>query len=418
MVVPSNATYALQVTAKAGTGSWVELSLSDYSANSYTGWCNLTTGTTGSTRSIGLLTAISVNISSLGGGWYTCTVTGSTGTLTGQYGGQYFYDLRIPNADLTDSGTSGQMIDIWHPQIFFGSTAYAWGTTVPTKKFTYFGFEGDPANRYRAAQSDDGITWYGYNGVWYPPFQRNAPQVFIYNKTYYLHIANASDGDLDNHLWQIGQVTPDGTVTTIATIDWASKISGVDSCFSGGPILDAGVQYIMIPCSIGDWHHSLAYLTHMVGGDPTQWSDPQLVTTDLTTGSYDFKPRKIGAYYYMWSSREGGAGGLDLSKASSLAGPYTAVTPSSIRAFPSLNIEGPTMFSTGPSSWRLIFEQLQTASPGHKLWYSDCNTFYPDACTWTAPAAVVEDQLYRHGSIIPTPGWAMFPMPGAVATNR
>ncbi len=409
LTVPPSTAYTLQRTAKKVSGDWLEFGLSDYVSNAFNGWCNLATGATGSTQSVGSAVATSIAITSLGGGWYTCTLKGTSGTN----GGLYYMDNRTVNADLSVTATTGQAIDIWHPQATQGSTAYAWGEAIARKSYAYFGFIGDPANRFRMAQSNDLITWNGYAGVWETPAQINAPQVMTWHNQYLLHVAKASDQALSEYVWYIGQVDGAGTVTTIATINWAGNLPGLYSCFSGGPILLSGVWHIIVPCSLNDRYHSLAYETHMVGDDPTQWSAPVLITTNgIGTGSYDYKPFLIGSTYYMWSTRVE-AGSIDISTATTLLGPYTAATPASVTAF-GIDIEGPTMVSTGATSWRISFEQLLSGTPKHKMWYSDCNTLDPTACTWTARTAWSEDLLYRHGSIIATPTLTgLFPLPNA-----
>lgn len=396
ITVPPSTAYTLQVTFRKVTGDWFFMGLSDYVASAFQGWCNAGTGTAGIANAVGSATFTSFTCTSAAG-WQTATLTG----LSGTNGGTYYFDQRAVNANGSVSGTAGNSIDVWHPQLFAGSSTFPFGATRAGKKYSYYGFIGDPANRYRAAQSDDGITWNGYNGVWSSPAQINAPQVFLFGGNTYLEVAKASDGDLLQFLWFVAILDPAGAASVIATVDWSGQLPGLATCFSGGAIFDAGVQKIMMPCSIGDRFHSLPYLTQMVGGNPAVWSNPQLVTTDLSTGSYDYKPFLIGGKYYMWSTQVE-AGGIDLSVSNSLAGPYTKVTTPSIAAF-GTNIEGPTMFSTGPTSWRIAFEQLLTASPPHKMFYSDCNTLLPDACTWTARQPWTEDLLYRHGSIILTP---------------
>src|SRR5208282_6224635 len=71
--------YTLSVVAKIdGTGGWLFFGLSDYTANAFGSFFNLNTGLTGSSSVAGSCTFVAANISSLGSGWYLCSVTGTS----------------------------------------------------------------------------------------------------------------------------------------------------------------------------------------------------------------------------------------------------------------------------------------------------------------------------------------------------
>lgn len=398
--VPASTTYTLSAVAKAnGTGGWLLLALSDLTANAFQAYFNLNTGVLGTGSGVGSCTFISASITSLGSGWYQVSVTGTSATA----GGNTFIDIHATNADNAINGAFGNGLDMWHTQLNAGSSVVTWGTTAPTPKFQYFGFSGDPDEWFRGAGSNDGVTWFGYAGIWDTPIKINAPQVLYYKGQYYFHQTKSNSGALNEYLWWIGLADSTGAVTIQATIDWSSKITSLTSCYVGGWLVpdDGTLPHLFIPCSAVDHSHFKIYETQALTSALTTWSDPVLV---LATGNYqDPKPFLIGTTYYLWLATEA-THQIQLATATTLLGPYTVITSGDWAGWGS-NIEGPTMFRNSTASgWTMALESiLNRDTPNHKMYNTTCNNVKPDLCTWSALTPWSKDMLLRHGSIIRTP---------------
>ncbi len=273
-----------------------------------------------------------------------------------------------------------------------------WNTTPPTT-FTYFGFTGDPVNTFTSAKSNDGLTW---TNVWGAGWvgQINAPQVHYDSGTYYFHVAKASDGDLNEYLWYIGQAAG-GVITTTATVDWSVAIPGLNTCYSGEWFDDAGTTRLFVPCSTGDNHHFKIYETHSTAPF-TSWSSPVLITVTGDTNMYDPKVFLVGGTYYMWLTRDTDFY-VELASASSALGPYTMQRTGDWAGWGS-GLEGPTLYQLTPTTWRIAVEPMRSFDPReHFMQYSDCDNIDFLSCTWTALLPWHVDQKYRHGSIRKTP---------------
>lgn len=238
--------------------------------------------------------------------------------------------------------------------------------------------------------------------------QIDAPQVFQYEGSIYLHVGMANDQNFNLVPWLIGKSDATGRVSTIATIDWSS--SGFSICDSGQWFRETdGTVHLFVPCSAtpaGSESYAI-YETHAVtsggttclsGCDFLHWSSPVAISVN-ETNIYDPKLWLIGSTYYMWVTnhtlRE-----VELASATSLMGPYTMQRTGNWAGWGDW-IEGPTMYSTGPISWRLALEHYNSSLPDfHQMYYSDCNTLDLLACTWTALQPWVEDFKYRHGSVL------------------
>lgn len=228
--------------------------------------------------------------------------------------------------------------------------------------------------------------------------QVNAPEVFPYQGKFYFQVGQANDQNLSIVPFNIGLANSAGTITTIATIDWTAQLPGVNTCYSGGWLEDAGnVVHLFIPCSIGDLEHFSIYETHATDTTLVNWSYPSLISIN-EANVYDSQVFLIGSTYYMWLSSQT-THFVELASASALLGPYTMQKTGDWAGWGSPK-EGPTMYSTGPTSWRLAIEDISGGATAHQMYYSDCNTLDLLACTWTSLTPWTEDHLYRHGSIL------------------
>lgn len=259
---------------------------------------------------------------------------------------------------------------------------------------------GDPQNTFTTAGSNDGITWTNLaaGGGW--AGQINAPQAFVYNSKYYFHVSTANDENINLYDWLIGLSDSTGLITTIATIDWSSQISGLKACYSGEWFQEAsGTVHLFVPCSGGNSINNMAiYETHALDTTLTTWSNPAAVTVN-ESNIYDPKVWLIDGTYYMWLSNQS-TRYVELATASTLLGPYTMQLTGNWAGWGN-NKEGPTMYSTGPSTWRLAVESI-FSTPNHVMYYSDCNKLDLLSCTWTALQPWTEDHNYRHGSVLKT----------------
>jgi hypothetical protein len=220
--LPASHTYTISITAKVdGTGGWLFLALSDYTANAFGYYFNLNTGVLGSSSIAGSCTLTNANITSLGNGWYLCTVTGTSSTTPGKA----YLDIHATSADNTLSGTAGNGLDLWRPQLNLGSSVATYGAILPTPAYQYFGFCGDVED-FIGAWSNDGSSWYGRCGTWDSQLNDiNAPQAIYYNGEYYLHEAEATFTYQNGaYLWYMGKADANGNITTIATVNWSAVL--------------------------------------------------------------------------------------------------------------------------------------------------------------------------------------------------
>ena len=229
--------------------------------------------------------------------------------------------------------------------------------------------------------------------------------------TYYFQVAAANDQNINLTPWLIGLANSSGIVSTIKTIDWTGLIGITGPCFSGSWIYDSGTLYAFVPCSNANSDVSgfdIYWATVNLSGSVATVSTPTLLS--LTNGGtpyhniYDPKPWKIGSKYYLWMTKylSSTDGEVELASASSVTGPYAMVKTGDWAGWHAAlgRFEGPTMYSTGATSWRLAMEAIGGTPPAQVMYYSDCNTLDITACVWTAPQPWHEDQKYRHGSVV------------------
>jgi hypothetical protein len=109
-VTISTAAWTWSVYAKAGTASWLYIDAYD-GANNFS-WFNISSGTTG-TNAAGNTS----RITSLGNGWYRCSVTRTAASAAG------FFPIGLSDADNSSAVTSGVNASIWGAQLEAGAFA-------------------------------------------------------------------------------------------------------------------------------------------------------------------------------------------------------------------------------------------------------------------------------------------------------
>jgi hypothetical protein len=411
--------YVLSIAAKADSGGarWLYLSISDESANAFGAYFDLTNGVTGSSSAVGSNTLQSKTITSLGGGWYQCTIIGTVVT-TATASTPAYIDMRPTNADATCcTATTGMAIDFWHPQLNKGGTLQTYNSSVTNSKFLWFSFNGEyitppsgaanPGEQFRMATSNDGITWVGNDGYWTDHGQVNAPQALLYQGNWFFHVAQANSENLTSCTWYVGSGNPTtGAVTTIATISWSSAVVGCASVFVGEWFVDdSGVAHLFIPVSNSGLTNFLIYETHPTNAALTSWSNPVNVSLGAAVNYYDPKVFEIGSTFYMWLSDNATSTYYPVvATASTLLGPYTIILSGNWAGWGG-NLEGPTLYHTNhASTWTIALETIHNqTTPSHEQFYATCNTLAFDACTWSGKTQMTEDLLYRHGNIVRNP---------------
>ena len=127
----TNTTYTLSVYAKKLDSNFINLTVFD-GANGSRYWFNISTGVLGSTAAVGSgFTNLSGTITSAGNGWYRCTLTATTLSVTSI---QVF--LAFTDADASLTQTTAKTNYIWGAQLELGSTA---NTYIPTTTTAVYG---------------------------------------------------------------------------------------------------------------------------------------------------------------------------------------------------------------------------------------------------------------------------------------
>ena len=150
----SGAVYTVSVYAKAGEYNFIRLSLGGVAGGGFT-FFNVATGVVGTTSGM-----LSNSISSVGGGWYRCSVTRAATSSAGIAG-----DVYVTSADnqfsWSGNGTSG--VYLWGAQVEQRSTSWAYNATTSA---AYYGprFDYDPAslvyqNLLLQSQTFDNAYW-------------------------------------------------------------------------------------------------------------------------------------------------------------------------------------------------------------------------------------------------------------------
>ena len=191
-----------------------------------------------------------------------------------------------------------------------------------------------------------------------------------------------------------------GVLTTIAAIDWSSKISGADSTFAGGwvrnadgtPFHDGDGYHLQVQVSIGGLTSFKIYGTHST--DLINWSDPVDLGLDQAN-TYDPQTYKIGSTFYQLNKKDT-EGYIGIATSSTVEGTYTMQKTGDWAGWGG-GLEGCFMYRPANDvGWIMMFEAYATT---HLMYYSTCSTDDPTACTWSAKSLWTEDRIYRHGSV-------------------
>lgn len=281
-------------------------------------------------------------------------------------------------------------------------------------KYRAFTFTGTGPDVFKVAKSDDGASWTldGSGGSWSNPTNNvNAPSGIYHKGQWLVHVAAANDQNINLNTLYIGTMNPSTlAVTNIATLDWTSKIPGIQVSFAGSFFIDDdGSLHLFVPCTTSvytslnsGWQ---TYETHPTSADYSTWSDPVSVNVSQDQ-MYDSTVFKIGSTYYMWLTKLNGSAPanfqqlVQLASSPSLLGPYTLIKTGDWAGWlagigPH---EGPIVYpltNTPGYYWRIIIERLSN----HQMYYADCNNYNFSQGTWTALQPWTEDQLYRHAEV-------------------
>jgi hypothetical protein len=118
--ISTSSSPTLSVYAKAGTEIW--LLIDCWSSSGAQAWFNLSTGTLGTTAG----SVASSSITSVGNGWYRCSVTRTASGLINT-------DIRIVQANGSTASTTGSYFYLWGAQLENGSFATSYIPTVASQ---------------------------------------------------------------------------------------------------------------------------------------------------------------------------------------------------------------------------------------------------------------------------------------------
>lgn len=133
-VEQTGAFYTSSVYAKAAGNNWLHLQIWNFFSpgSGLEAWFNLQTGVLGSTGTNGGASSVSSTITSVGNGWYRCSLSGILQTLAGRLTVEQNFRLSQANGDSGTTGVIGNGTLIWHPQLEVASTASAYLPTTAT----------------------------------------------------------------------------------------------------------------------------------------------------------------------------------------------------------------------------------------------------------------------------------------------
>jgi hypothetical protein len=153
--------YTLSVYYKYNSSQWMHVGFrSTAGADRVRGWFDVQNGALGSTATAGSGAVVGSTITSLGSGWYRCTLTGSISATDGQI--QNF----TVGSDGSTTITDGTAVEVWGAQLNRGYSATAYMVTTTTAKIglpiSYGeGLLVEPAatNLYLRSQEADNASW-------------------------------------------------------------------------------------------------------------------------------------------------------------------------------------------------------------------------------------------------------------------
>lgn len=176
----ANTTITVSFVLKRGNTDWVRLGADEtVGTNSIRGWFNLATGAKGSTQASGAGSATGSTITSLGGGWYRCTLTGIVDTTSTTLRGLFL----AASADLSTTRVSGSTYYVSASQLEQSSTPNAYsptqGTSTSGPRFDY-----DPATPAgttggELAPSTASTAGWSSTGVWSSTFSNSGANLRV-----------------------------------------------------------------------------------------------------------------------------------------------------------------------------------------------------------------------------------------------
>lgn len=174
-VIVAGTQLTASIFAKAGTGNWMRIFLTDNNTPTVAvvTWFNLTTGAIGGTTTSstgGTPTGMSASIQNVGGGWYRCSVSAILASVTTAN-----MLVRMVSADLTTTDTGSKTMSFYGPQMEAGSamTSYIPTTTASASRVADSTTLASATRAIDVATITD-MTWYNQSaGTLYCEFQRN-----------------------------------------------------------------------------------------------------------------------------------------------------------------------------------------------------------------------------------------------------
>jgi hypothetical protein len=278
--------------------------------------------------------------------------------------------------------------------------------------YLYFGFTGTSTNLFTIAGSNDSVHWTNIGGTWPTcgngsPCLVNAPSAVCYNDHLYLLMAEANDSNYNSTYQDIGILNTDYSVTTLATFSWAS-LGSVQTIFAGNWKRVAGYTNCFdTPVTFATGYDLFSTYTACASLTPTSvsiTSGPTLLTTSGITMGYDPQVIQQGSTCNLIQSQTNSGNTVTASAISTGAcpnGPFTFQSNALQSGSPLQNQtsgrnEGPNYLQTNiAGGWYFFYENLAS----HQMYFANCTPIVIMSCGIT-PSAWVEDQTYRHGSVL------------------
>ena len=180
----SATTYTQSVYAKKNNNDWFAIYTSDQGSNYSIAWFNLNTGVKGTASAVGNFSATSSTMTSVGNGWYRCSLTFTKPSTVATDSASI-----VPSGDNTFTRVIGQNVYMWGAQFQTGAlTDYQLISTTTSNRFvSQFKYN------LKDARDLDAAFRLAFNGTWTYSKQGATPNgVNGYADTYYLESANAT----------------------------------------------------------------------------------------------------------------------------------------------------------------------------------------------------------------------------------